>query len=268
MQFLITMLDPASCSIQPALKKDVSAFLKSLTSGRENKPEKNRKAGNNVKAGKDTKSTKDAKDGKDANARKGSKEQKSPAKSKDVKQTRTRKDHSHEEQSVEAAHAPIPTANKGRTKLIFSATAHWYSAIPPLKPQEKGLPTPSTAQASSLSERAQSLITTDADVYQASSAFTGNSASDSHFLQTILSKGTLSDRLSALTLLVQASPVHNSKALETLKSMAERGRGKGGREEGLKAMRCVVDWWVGGGAPSRKLRYGAYFSMSVILPDI
>ena len=49
MQFLITMLDPASCSIQPALNKDVSAFLKSLTSGRENKPEKNRKAGNNVK---------------------------------------------------------------------------------------------------------------------------------------------------------------------------------------------------------------------------
>ena len=60
--------------------------------------------------------------------------------------------------------------------------------------------------------------------------------------------------LSALTLLVQASPVHNTKSLESLRTMAERGRGKGGRDEGLKAMRCVVDWWIGGGAPGRKLK--------------
>ncbi|KAI0083481.1 CBF/Mak21 family-domain-containing protein [Irpex rosettiformis] len=108
---------------------------------------------------------------------------------------------------------------------------------------------------STLSERAASLFDADTTTYQASSAFTGKSASDTHFLNTILSKGTLSDRLSALTLLVQASPVHNTKALDSLKGMAERGRGKGGRDEGLKAMRCVVDWWVGGGAPGRKLRY-------------
>jgi hypothetical protein len=29
--------------------------------------------------------------------------------------------------------------------------------------------------------------------------------------------------------------------------MAERGRGKGGRDESLKALRCIADWWVGGG---------------------
>jgi ribosome biogenesis protein MAK21 len=53
---------------------------------------------------------------------------------------------------------------------------------------------------------------------------------------------------------VQGSPVHNTRALEGLKTLAERGKGKGGREESLKAVRCVVDWWVGGGAPERKLR--------------
>ena len=57
-----------------------------------------------------------------------------------------------------------------------------------------------------------------------------------------------------MTLLVQGSPVHNVKSLESLKNMAERGKGKGGREESLKALRCIVDWWAGGGAPDRKLK--------------
>jgi ribosome biogenesis protein MAK21 len=30
---------------------------------------------------------------------------------------------------------------------------------------------------------------------------------------------------------------------------------KGGKGEAVKAVRALVDWWVGGGAPERKLRY-------------
>jgi ribosome biogenesis protein MAK21 len=55
-----------------------------------------------------------------------------------------------------------------------------------------------------------------------------------------------------LTLLVQASPLHNTKALDILKNMT--GKRGGGRDESLKALRCIVDWWVGGGAPDRKLK--------------
>lgn len=143
---------------------------------------------------------------------------------------------------------------KGSHKLVFPPGPHWYSAVSPLPPTDTSSAVPSASQLSSLNEKAANLLHKDAEVYQTSSASTGHSTSDSHFLQTILAKGTLSDRLSALTLLVQASPVHNIKALENLKNMAERGRGKGGREEGLKAMRCVIDWWVGGGAPGWKLR--------------
>lgn len=72
-----------------------------------------------------------------------------------------------------------------------------------------------------------------------------------------LATGTLSNRLSALTLLVQASSIHNTTALDSLRAMAQRGRAKGGRDEGLKAVRCVVDWCVGGGGPGRKLKYVA-----------
>lgn len=105
-------------------------------------------------------------------------------------------------------------------------------------------------------ERGASLHAKAVETYQSGSSSTvTSSSSDYAFLQKILHSGTLSDRLSALTLLVQSSPLHNTKALETLKGMAERGKGKGGREESLKALRCILDWWVGGGAPNRKLKY-------------
>ncbi|RDX44650.1 CBF-domain-containing protein [Lentinus brumalis] len=136
--------------------------------------------------------------------------------------------------------------------FVVDPSPTWYTSVPPL-PAKPDLPQPTASQLSSLTERASSLLSTDAEKYASSSA--AQSASDAHFLKTVLSTGTLSDRLSALTLLVQASPVHNTAALESLRSMAQRGRAKGGRDEGLKAVRCVVDWWVGGGGPGRKLRY-------------
>ena len=136
--------------------------------------------------------------------------------------------------------------------FVVDPSPTWYTSVPPLPPKAD-LPQPTASQLSSLTERASSLLSKDAEKYASSSA--AQSASDAHFLKTILSTGTLSDRLSALTLLVQASPVHNTAALESLRSMAQRGRAKGGRDEGLKAVRCVVDWWVGGGGPGRKLKY-------------
>ena len=145
-----------------------------------------------------------------------------------------------------------PVQPKPSTKFIFSPTPQWYSAIPPL-PATTNLPMPTPTQTSSLLSKATSLHTTDTQNYTASGVSTG-SASDSQFLQKVLQSGTLSDRLSAMTLLVQGNPVHNVRSLESLKNMAERGKGKGGREESLKALRCIVDWWAGGGAPDRKLK--------------
>ena len=99
-----------------------------------------------------------------------------------------------------------------------------------------------------LTSKAQSPHEADIRTFPTSSSF----ASEASFLSKIIQSG--SDRLSALTLLVQSGPLHNTKSLEMLKGMAQRGKGKGGREESLKALRCVVHWWVGGGAPNRKLK--------------
>ena len=76
--------------------------------------------------------------------------------------------------------------------------------------------------------------------------------------------------------MVQGAPLHNIRALEALKDLTEKGRGgvsvsqdgekgKGkatGREDRLKAARAIMDWWVGGGAPNRKLRCVVNFSPS------
>lgn len=151
---------------------------------------------------------------------------------------------------------PAPPAVKGshKSKFIVQPTSHWYAAAPALGASSNTAQTTPAALATLL-ERASTLHATDSHTYQSSSSPSLTpSTADASFLHKILQSGTLSDRLSALTLLVQSSPVHNVKALETLKAMAERGKGKGGRDESLKALRCVVDWWIGGGAPDRKLR--------------
>ena len=63
------------------------------------------------------------------------------------------------------------------------------------------------------------------------------SASSAHqFYSTIMSTGTLSDKISALTLSVQEAPVHNMKALESLVGMA-RKRSRGQAVEVLGALK-------------------------------
>jgi ribosome biogenesis protein MAK21 len=139
-----------------------------------------------------------------------------------------------------------------KNRLIVQPIAQWYTSIPHLDPASPSSPAITPTQLSALTSRISALHATDIQTFQTSSS--NSSSSEANFFSKIIQSGTLSDRLSALTLLVQSSPLHNTKALENLKGMAERGKGKGGREESLKALRCVVDWWVGGGAPGRKLK--------------
>jgi ribosome biogenesis protein MAK21 len=122
---------------------------------------------------------------------------------------------------------------------------------------------PSEQAIHALTTQAAQLLSADAELYRSKNGAIGSaSTSDAAFLSRILSSGTLSDRLSALTLMVQASPVHNQRALESLMSMSMKKGGGGGagasvgggKGESLKSLRALVDWWVGGGVPDRKLR--------------
>ncbi|KAF8581187.1 CBF-domain-containing protein [Ramaria rubella] len=150
---------------------------------------------------------------------------------------------------VEIAVKVAENTKGGKAKFVVPPTSQWYLAVPALT-STSSLPTPSPEYLSAKLIRAASLLAQDATAYTESSAHTTSSA-DARFLTRVLTSGTLSDRLSALTLMVQGSPMHNERALDSLKAMAS----KKGREESLKALRAIVDWWVGGGAPDRKLKY-------------
>ncbi|KAG9113369.1 hypothetical protein FRC07_007786, partial [Ceratobasidium sp. 392] len=144
---------------------------------------------------------------------------------------------------------PTPTLNKAgkKAKLIVTPSSKWYDGLPPLAPSNARL---SESKLSALAARAAALHAADTAAFSDSQF--GLSSADAHFLESVLQGGTRSDRLSALTLVVQGAPVHSTRSLDGLRAMASK---KGGRGESLKALRAIVDWWVGGGCPDRKLRY-------------
>lgn len=69
------------------------------------------------------------------------------------------------------------------------------------------------------------------------------SASSSHkFYTTIMSTGTLSDKISALTLAIQESPLHNTKSLETLIALGK----KRSRAQAVEVLRSLKDMFAQG----------------------
>lgn len=80
----------------------------------------------------------------------------------------------------------------------------------------------------------------------------GSGNSDRQFYSTIMNAGTLSDKISALTLSIQESPLHNMKTLETLVGLAR----KRSRAQAVEVLGALKDLFgLGSLLPSdRKLR--------------
>ncbi|KAJ7677224.1 CBF/Mak21 family-domain-containing protein [Mycena rosella] len=264
----------AASTADPTLSKDVSQFLKGLNLGGQDNLEEGPSTPKSSKAPKKSKkplpkpeTPKDSASKKKARANpKAADGPASVAPTVEAKPPKKKGPRNSDAQVAANVPAPTPAAEEPKVQLptkvtldpkshfIVPPASQWYLSAAPLGASSTPLLTVSATQLASVTTRASNLHTTDIYTFQTSSS-SNSSASEANFLSKIIQSGTLSDRLSALTLLVQSSPLHNTKALETLKGMAERGKGKGGREESLKALRCVVDWWVGGGAPDRKLKY-------------
>ncbi|KAM0437443.1 hypothetical protein ACHAPT_001805 [Fusarium lateritium] len=118
--------------------------------------------------------------------------------------------------------------------LAFEPRADWHAAeLRRLPGPTSDGPTSFKGSIESLKQYAQQLLEEDATKYRAS-VF----ASSSHkFLSTIMSSGTLTDKVSALTLAVQESPVHNIRAFDALMSLAS----KKSRGQALGAIGALVD---------------------------
>lgn len=108
---------------------------------------------------------------------------------------------------------------------MFEARPDWHAA--PLAE----LPVPDISEAApyretilELKKYALTLLENDSNLYASKHL---SSTSSHRFLSTIMSSGTLSDKVSALTLVVQESPVHTTKSLESLLALAKkRSRGQ------------------------------------------
>lgn len=95
------------------------------------------------------------------------------------------------------------------------------------------------------------------------------------WLKTVLSSGTLSDKVAALTLLVQESPVHTLASLDSLLAMAAK---KGKRESILaigEQLECDLGlglgygWgFGGGGGGGARLGTGREIALSLLVYNI
>lgn len=97
-----------------------------------------------------------------------------------------------------------------------------------------------------ITERAKNFVEKENKVYLEEFALNN---SQRKFLSQILADGTLNDKISALTLLVQEAPLHNLKAFDTLLSYCE----KKSRTAALQAIEAMKDLFLNGLLPDRKL---------------
>ncbi|PUU76119.1 CBF/Mak21 family-domain-containing protein [Tuber borchii] len=134
------------------------------------------------------------------------------------------------------------------SKLKVAPRPDWHAyKPPPLAPPEVA---PSAVTIKSLHDHAKSLLQTENAVYSATHL---TKSSDRQFLSTIMTSGTLSDKISALTLICQESPLHTMKSLETLLGLAR----KKSRSQAVSSMAAIKDLFGPGSVlpEDRKLRF-------------
>ena len=134
-------------------------------------------------------------------------------------------------------HGPVQKKSKpnvDKAKLLFSPRPDWHAAeLPPLNYGEVK-DVPSQRSIEELHKYATSLLEAESAAYNASH-MTGSSSHK--FLSTIMASGTLEDKVSALTLMVQESPLHTMKAFENLLGLAR----KKSRNQALMALAALKD---------------------------
>ncbi|XP_059177905.1 CCAAT/enhancer-binding protein zeta-like [Physella acuta] len=134
---------------------------------------------------------------------------------------------------------------KARKNLLLKPGQMWR--------EEKAHPIPDQPPDGTVLQEAEKLakkiLEEEISMYSTEKAGTKNS--EARWLKTVLASGTLSDKMAALTLLIQESPVHNMSSIDSLIAMA----GKKGRREAMMAVDTLRDLFISGLLPEeRKLR--------------
>lgn len=118
---------------------------------------------------------------------------------------------------------------------MFEARPDWHAAPLPVLPSPEADNSSRYYDAiSSLKDYAKTLLEADSNLYASKHL---SSSSSHRFLSTIMASGTLSDKVSALTLVVQESPVHTTKSFESLLTLAK----KNSRAQAVTALGALKD---------------------------
>lgn len=155
---------------------------------------------------------------------------------------------------VKAAKTSVP-----RAKLLITPRPDWHATeLPPIKappPRKQSAIPPALIE--TLHKHAQTLLEDEANIYTAGQQ---KASSSYKFMSTIMGTGTWSDKVSALTLVVQESPLHTAKTLENLIGLAA----KKSRNQALMALGALKDLMDQSNVlPDRKLRF--FNKQSVLL---
>jgi ribosome biogenesis protein MAK21 len=136
---------------------------------------------------------------------------------------------------------------RGKKSKLFDAhieTSVWFKIVKPLKPQNGTKQVPEDKVDQSYSA-AKNLLESE------KSGSSNSSHSDRKMLQNMLRSGTLSDKVAAMTLAVQDSPLHQLEQLEALIALANK---RSQRESGM-AIEALTDLFINNLLPDRKLHY-------------
>ncbi|KAJ3036867.1 hypothetical protein HDV00_002350 [Rhizophlyctis rosea] len=137
--------------------------------------------------------------------------------------------------------------DKLSSKMLVQPGGAWYTfSLPPVTGNIGG----SEEKIIQLYKQAQQLWEADVAKYEKSKTM---SAADRDFISTVLKSGTTTDKVSALTLLIQEAPVHSLASLrdQLIHGMAR----KKARREAILAVDSIKDLFVNNLLPDRKLRY-------------
>lgn len=139
-------------------------------------------------------------------------------------------------------------------KTVFDPRTDWYNITTTSDNKPVSIPTQapeiplSHSRIEALHTQAKSLLSKENEIF----IHEGNkSHAQKSFLSQLLSAGTLSDKISAYTLLVQESPMHSIKYFGALLGLCR----KKSRGNALQSIAALKDMFINGVLPDRKLRY-------------
>ncbi|OMH80027.1 Ribosome biogenesis protein MAK21 [Zancudomyces culisetae] len=137
-----------------------------------------------------------------------------------------------------------------KDKLLVEPGKKWYE-IQNKSNADSGDTKLSEEAVERLLEKAQWLLDEESEKYRKQREKGKKNADDMEFVSSILKSGTLTDKLSALTLLVQESPIHNMDKLNQLMAMARKKH----RREAIIALSSLKDLMITDILPNRRLKY-------------